>query len=107
MKATVAKTFGLVISDAQARQVIGADLGVLDELDDSGHLDTLPRSDLASAILTCFLPGAPTVRDTAFRRTLTYWHWPVNGSSPAYRRAFTAAFTAAMAKHKIRMTDEK
>jgi hypothetical protein len=99
-KKAIAKNFGMVLTRDQVYAVLCHDLSVVDELGPSGDLDTLPREDLAQALLDFLLPGPPTVQDDlSFHQER--WHWPMNASSGKYCRAFTKALKAAVKHHNI------
>src|SRR4051812_9894327 len=92
--ATAAKYFGVELTDEQARSVILSDETLMEELKGrtSKHgMDTYTRDHLSMALIEVILPGPPTVLDAMIFRPMEHWHWPLNGSSHEYTRAFYRA----------------
>ncbi len=101
MRLAVAKTLSLSISEGQARAILKIDPDLESELNESGNLDTLPRSDLADAFIELVMPGKPSATDELIGERQPYWHWPCNGSSDGYRNAFYRVLRAALKTHGI------
>lgn len=93
--------YNLVVSEAQAKQVLEAEPTLIEELDGEAFLDTAPREDLGGAIITVIMPEKPTVRDALIQRKLEYWHFPCNASSSKYTKAFFKRFAQAAEEHKM------
>ena len=95
--ATARRNFGLNLPPEMARGVIAwDDEGMfVTELDDSGELDTAPLDYFSMAVLDQVMPGKPTVQDGLISRPLERWHFPLNGSSGDYQRAFAKEWRKA------------
>lgn len=90
--------FGLDIDAECARRVIhwDEDGSFVGELSDDGHLDTAPRDYFSMAMIDAIMPGPPEVQDDFIGFPQERWHWPLNGSSPDYQRAFAKAWRKAV-----------
>lgn len=88
---------GIKIDDILASRILdAADETVKDEIEEDGGLDTATRDYFAMAVIEVILPGSPTVQDSLLGGDRQYrWHWPCNGSSGPYARAFHVAFRKA------------
>jgi hypothetical protein len=90
--------FGLDIGAECARRVIrwDEDGSFVGELSDDGQLDAAPRDYFSMAMIDAIMPGLPEVQDDFIGLPQERWHWPLNGSSPDYRRAFAKAWQKAI-----------
>lgn len=97
---TARQTFEVEIPDAVARQIIAWDdeQMFVAELSDDGTLDTASEDYFGMALIAAVMPGKPTVHDELISRPLERWHFPLNGSSDDYCRAFLKAWRAAVRK---------
>lgn len=104
--ATARRTFRVNLSPEMARKIIvwDDDKMFVAELEDSGHLDTAPLDYFSMALIDVVMPGKPTVQDGFISQPLTRWHFPLNGSSQDYHRAFWKAWHRATRKLKMKPT---
>lgn len=102
--ATAKRNFGISISEDQAKRIIRWDdeqMFVV-ELKDSGILDTTPLDYFRMAIVDLVMPGAPTVQDDLIKQNLSRWHFPMNGSSKAYKKAFLKEWGKSIKKIAVK-----
>lgn len=105
---TAQKLLQINISADHAKKILQADRDLISEVDESGKLDTLPRSDFAGAFIEVFMPGEPTVQDDLlFDKKLDYWTWPCIGSSQKYKRAFWKHFRQKMKEHGVKFNTKQ
>lgn len=102
----VARYMKVLISPDIARRVLEADRELCPELTAGGHMDTLAREYLAQALIDVLMPGPPAAYDSLVGKLISHWHWPANGSDPAYSRAFWRAFRKAAARQGITQSPE-